>query len=94
MKYIAYLTAKENTLGADPGITVKDEDPYTLVGEWQLPEVPLHGEPRLNEHGDYLDIEHADHILACSGWERVGDWINSGGQWAAEVEDQQAAEQD
>jgi hypothetical protein len=74
MKYIAYLTAAGNTLGADPGITVKDEDPYTLVGEWALPEVPLHGEPRLNDHGDYLDIEHADHILACasglsgSGW--------------------------
>lgn len=93
MKYIAYLTTEGNTLGADPGVTVKDEDPYTLVGEWELPEVPLHGQPHLTK-GGYLDIEHADHILACSGWERTGDWINSGGQWAAVVEDQQQQEEE
>lgn len=71
---MAYLTRSDNPLGADPGISIVDAGAGEVA--------------RANTVLDLVggfDAARADEQLARLGWERAGDWQESGGQWAVVV---------
>lgn len=78
MNTIAYATTTDNPLGADEGISV-----LSLGSELAL----ISGDITTAQSPDLvLDADAADALLREAGWQRSGDWIYSGGQYAAEVE--------
>ena len=76
--YTAWATTTETMPEADPGIgitaTVDGDEKGVLDGQWSI-----------TGWTDW-DEEAADDELARMGWTRVGQWIESGGQMAAQVE--------
>ena len=83
---IAFATTSANKLGADPGISIES----AVMEDGILREhVELARETTSlsldDEYGD-LDVDAADVMLAGLGYSRIDAWTESGGQWAAKVE--------
>ena len=75
---VAYATTSDNTIGAGEGISVLGFG--TAFAEISEPVTMAQG-PDL-----VLDKDAADALLRNAGWQRIGDWTHSGGQYAAKVE--------
>lgn len=85
MNTIAWTTTSASMPEADPGIVVLEQDEQdTAVEELARSDSQPDGWA-VTENGG-LDGDAADDLLAELGWRRTGEWIGSGGQWAAQVE--------
>ncbi len=73
---IAYATTLDNPLGADSGVSVHDDTGQIAAHAMEL---------TVDEYG-HLAADAADEALTQLGFRRTGDWTESGGQWATEVE--------
>lgn len=70
--YTAWATTTETMPEADPGIGITD-DGGRIDDRWSITD------------WTEWDEDAADDELARMGWTRVGQWIESGGQMAAQV---------
>lgn len=73
MRFVAWLAAEGNQLGADPGIVVRHRRGLDVAVQPASAALLAGTRP-----GDY-----ADALLSAAGFTRSGEWIESGGQWAA-----------
>lgn len=74
MSTIAYITTSQSMPDVDPGLSIHQDGSRVREADVDLVQ------------GDDFDRDHADRLLAELGWQRAGEWQESGGQWAAEVE--------
>jgi hypothetical protein len=83
---IAWATVPGNNLGADPGITVTTySGDGGVTQEYDLPASELDRDFLLDAYSEF-NARHADELLARAGYERTGEWQESGGQWGADVD--------
>lgn len=89
--FTAWATTRMSAPSASPGICitstiVNDEGYREDEGDWITESAVL---PDIWGQSPYdrahLDIITADSELRLLGYQRVGHWMDSGGQWAAEV---------
>lgn len=88
--HTAWATTAVSMPGTDPGVSVTRalvEGTYReeagVVASWGS-EDDAWGQDA--DDDTRLDTEAADTALTELGWTRTGDWRNSGGQWAADIE--------
>jgi hypothetical protein len=80
-------TGKTLGAGADPGITVTTYEDLLVKSELDLPASELE-RAQLADAENYgtLHQGNADRLLADAGYQRTGEWRESGAQWSATVE--------
>jgi len=90
-KLMAWATTDGNTIGADAGISVMERDVVaddhgSITGQGGETEIAREDAPLGTDYYGELDADAADAMLEGLGFSRVNPWMESGGQWGAEVE--------